>query len=203
MKFSYLTTIELVEIKDSKEMWLCKCDCGNESIVSAANLINKHTKSCGNRKNHPVYIKHGLCQTRIYNIYEKMKSRCYAESCGEYKWYGERGIKVCDEWKNDFMSFYNWAMANGYSNDLSIDRIDVNGNYEPNNCRWVDMKTQQNNRRNNKNISFNGETRTVSQWADKIGISQDTLGARILNGWCIEKALTTPLLKSKNGGSKK
>ena len=202
MKFSSLTTVELVEIKNSKEMWLCKCDCGNQTIVCASNLISKHTKSCGDRKNHPIYVKHGLCNTRLYNIYGKMKARCYKESCSGYESYGGREIKVCDEWMNDFMNFYNWSMANGYSDNLSLDRIDVNGNYEPSNCRWADWKTQENNRRNNKYISFNGETKTLSQWSDEIGISQDTLGARILSGWSIENALTTPLLKNQYGGLK-
>lgn len=195
MKFSKLTTIKLIEIKKSKEMWLCLCECGNTTIVTGSNLINNHTKSCGCLNYQKCNLKHGLCNTRLYNIYEKMKSRCYTKSCREYSLYGGRGITICNEWLDDFTNFHNWAMENGYRDDLTIDRIDVNGNYEPSNCRWATWKMQQNNRRNNKFITYKGITMTLSQWSDEIGIAQDTLGARLLNGWSVEKALTTPLLK--------
>ena len=100
---------------------------------------------------------------------------------------------MCDEWLNDFMNFYDWAMANGYSDELSIDRINVNSNYEPNNCRWVDMKTQQRNRTNNHLLTYNGNTYTINEWAEILHIKRETLKNRLSLGWSIEKTLTTPV----------
>lgn len=138
--------------------------------------------------------KHGLNETRIYKTWVRMKVRCYNQNHDRYKNYGGRGITVCDEWKNDFKKFYEWAMKNGYSDDLTIDRIDVNGNYEPSNCRWITNKEQCNNRRNNHFITYNGKTQTVSEWAEEIGLDYNTLLVRINRlHWDIEKALTTPL----------
>lgn len=136
--------------------------------------------------------KHGLCHTRLYSIYTSMKSRCYYKRNKEYKNYGARGIVICEEWLNSFEAFYSWAMNNGYKDNLTIDRINVNGNYEPNNCRWVTMKIQNNNRRNNHYITYNNETHTVAEWASIKNISSDTIFKRLRNNWSIEKALNTP-----------
>ena len=120
--------------------WLCACDCGNLTEVYLSNLQNGKTKSCRCLNHEPTNIKHGKCNTRLYNIYCAMKNRCYNKNYKRYKDYGARGIVVCQEWKDDFMSFYNWAMDNSYRDDLTIDRIDVNGNYEPSNCKWSTAK---------------------------------------------------------------
>lgn len=120
-----------------------------------------------------------------------MKRRCNNPKNNEYKHYGGRGIKVCEEWF-EFSGFYCWAQANGYAEDLTLDRIDVNGNYEPGNCRWVDIKTQENNRTNNVVISFNGESHTRQEWSEITGIKYTTIRNRIDNlGWSVERALTT------------
>ena len=124
-------------------------------------------------------FKHGMIHTRLYSIWHCMKVRCYIKSCLSYKNYGGRGIKICDEWKNDFISFYNWSLANGYKDNLTIDRIDVNGNYEPSNCRWVSKKEQDNNRRTNRFIEYNGIKKTIQQWAEEKGINTYTLRKRI------------------------
>ena len=129
-----------------------------------------------------------------------MKTRCCNQKGRRYKDYGGRGIRICDEWKNDFTSFYNWSIANGQKENLTLDRINVNGNYEPSNCRWVDWKKQQNNRRNNFIIEYNKTKHTLQEWSEilPINMSSSILRYRILNGWSIEKAFTTPVDRRKN-----
>ncbi len=132
--------------------WLCQCDCGNTINVFTQNLKRNNTKSCGCLNKELASQRmttHGKGNSRIYHIYHGMKERCYTKSNSCYKNYGGRGIKVCDEWLHDFMAFYKWSMNNGYDDSLTIDRIDVNGNYEPKNCRWVTNIEQQRNKRNN------------------------------------------------------
>lgn len=141
--------------------------------------------------------KHGKRHTRIYDIWRSMRQRCYNPNTNRYKNYGGKGIKVCDEWRESFEAFYEWAMANGYADNLTIDRKDTNGNYEPNNCRWVTMKEQQNNRLNNHLETYNGETHTIAEWSEITGIKMCTLWARLKKyGWSIEKALTTATRKN-------
>ena len=151
-----------------------------------------------------MFIKHGMCQTKLYGCWDSMKSRCYRKSAGNYHNYGARGITVCDEWRNSFDAFRDWALAHGYKEGLTLDRIDFNGNYEPSNCRWVTMKEQQNNRRNNKLIEYKGATLTQAEWCDIFEIPFHVLRNRLLRGWSIERAFTTPIRKygkSKIGGS--
>ena len=184
-KFGRLTVIKYV----GKSKWLCKCECGNEKIVSTTHLKND-TKSCGclraeNTKKRNT--KHGFRYSRLYIIWKDIKRRCYNKNSKSYYLYGERGIIVCQEWLDDFMNFYDWAMPNGYKDNLTIDRIDVNGNYEPSNCRWVDRKIQANNKRNNCNITYNNETHTLSEWAEILNINYDKLRYRIYRNWNIEK----------------
>ena len=136
--------------------------------------------------------KHGGVGTRLYRIYRNMIERCYYANNDHYARYGGRGISVCDEWQRSFASFRAWAMATGYSDKLTLDRIDYNGNYEPENCRWLSMKEQSNNKRNNRYVEYNGEVHTVSEWADIIGVKYPTLAARLGRlGWSVERALTT------------
>ena len=136
--------------------------------------------------------------SRLYGIWQGMTGRCYCEGSGSWKWYGAKGIKVCDEWRN-FGEFEKWAKSSGYTDELTLDRIDSDGDYRPENCRWVTMKAQQNNKRSNHILEYNGESHTATEWAEIIGISPKTLLKRINeSGWSIEKALTTPLNTKKN-----
>ena len=160
-RFGRLVVIEKSEKRDSggNVFWLCKCDCGKDTLVSTHSLKVGHCKSCGcykidvNREQgKQQFTKHGKADSRIYNIWCGMKRRCYHTNCNTYSNYGARGITVCDEWKNDFKSFYDWSMENGYSDDLTIDRIDNDGNYEPSNCRWITRKEQTRNRSITKTI---------------------------------------------------
>ena len=176
-------------------VWKCKCDCGNDVLVTGCRLTSNHTRSCGcllkeiNRKK---LTKHGKYNTRIYNIYDAMKQRCYNPRNSSYKYYGTKGIKVCDEWLNDFVSFYSWSIANGYKDNLTIDRINADEDYKPSNCRWATYKEQVENRKCNHWITYNGKTQILTQWAKEYNLTYDCLRYRIRSGWDIEKALNTP-----------
>lgn len=133
--------------------------------------------------------KHGLSNSRLYKIYNNIKSRCYNSNTPQYKDYGGRGIQLCTQWLRDFTTFYNWSLNNGYEDSLTIDRINVDGNYEPNNCRWVSKSTQSNNKRNN--IMFKGET--LSVYCRKNNINYRTVKDRLLRGWSIDDAVSKPI----------
>lgn len=179
--------------------WLCKCDCGNEIVVSSGNIRSGHTISCGcyrEEKRKTNSKTHGMAHTRIYNIWTTMKQRCYCKNKDHYNCYGGRGITVCKEWKDDFKAFYDWAVSNGYKDTLTIDRIDVNGNYCPENCRWITQKEQANNTRATRFITHNGITKSISEWCEELGINKNTLHSRIdLYGWSIEDAFSKSVRK--------
>lgn len=187
-KFGNLTAIKRVEDKvypsgEHSVMWLCECECGNTKIISRAALINGKTKSCGCLKGE----SHKMSDTRLYEIWRSIKRRCEDDRRKDYLIYGGRGIKICKEWGNSFNAFYNWAINNGYNDTLTIERKDVNGNYEPSNCRWATKEEQANNRRDNQFLTHNGKTQTISQWAKELNINESTLRNRIQRGWADEE----------------
>lgn len=171
-------------------IWICQCDCGNITQTTRTMLITGRKKSCG-CMSHKFAQKHGECGTRLYRIWRSMLDRCENKSHIHYSGYGGRGITICDEW-HSYLGFSEWAKSNGYQENLTIDRIDVNGNYEPSNCRWATTKEQGRNRRNNHFLTFNGETRTVSEWAEITGINRGILFKRIKAGWKIDDVLSIP-----------
>lgn len=133
----------------------------------------------------------GAYKTRLFKIWDNMRQRCKNKNTDAFEYYGGRGISVCDEWDKSFDAFYQWAIDNGYGEKLTIDRINVNGNYTPDNCKWSTIKEQNNNRRNNRVLCFNGVSKTVTEWAEEVGIDARTISHRILrDGWTIENALT-------------
>lgn len=131
---------------------------------------------------------------RLNRIYWKMKERCYNKTCVSYKYYGKKGVTVCKQWLDDYNTFKSWALENGYSDSLTLDRIDNAKGYTPSNCRWVTMKEQQNNRTNNQLITYKGKTQTLSQWSDELGISYNVVRLRYYNHkWDIDKVFETPV----------
>ena len=174
-RFGMLTIIKRVENANAwKTQWLCKCDCGTEKVIRGNDITTGKTISCGCfglKKRNEASTTHGMSKTRMFRIHNLMKDRCSNPHNPHYKYYGGRGITVCDEWKNDFMNFYNWAIDNGYSDELTIDRVDNNGNYEPNNCRWATTKQQANNTSRNRIVEFNGEIHNIKEWGEILGLS--------------------------------
>lgn len=132
--------------------------------------------------------KHKMADTKMHAKWQSMKRRCYNKNCRDYKNYGSRGISVCDEWL-EFVPFMNWSLENGYSDDLEIDRINNNGNYEPNNCRYVTKKINASNKRNNHYATIKGVTKTITEWAEESGISRKTIQSRIKYGWEDERLI--------------
>lgn len=180
---------------------LCKCDCGNTKVVSLYPLIIGKISSCGcyrkeKAKTHGESFRKydsDKVTRKIHSIWHGMKCRCNTASSGSYERYGSKGVKVCKEWENNFYAFYNWSLANGYADGLTIDRIDSDGDYEPSNCRWVDYVLQANNRKTNVRLCYNGESHTIAEWSNLLNISRNVLYNRKKKGWSDEKTLTTPI----------
>lgn len=193
-----LTVIEETdERRSGSVVWLCKCDCGNYKRISANSLKSGRVLSCG-CYNKEVISTHGLSHTRLHHAWTSMKERCANPKNKEYPNYGGRGIRVCDEWLNSFEAFKEWAVANGYKNDAkrgdcTLDRIDVNGDYESSNCRWVDMKTQGRNRRSNHMLTINGETHCIAEWGEIANIIPSRISKRLVRGWSPYDAVFRPI----------
>jgi hypothetical protein len=184
-KFERLTVLKFAGLnKDHKALWLCKCECGNETTVVGNRLRNGDIKSCGCLRTERISkqnLQHGLSGTRLFRLWWGMKRRCNDPKEQNYKYYGGRGIAVCDEW-DDYKAFHDWAYENNYEDSLSIDRIDCDGNYTPDNCRWVELSAQAGNKRNNAFVAFCGETHTIAEWSRISGLNYGTLLRRSKDG---------------------
>lgn len=196
-KFGKLVAINRI-CKSGVSHWECKCDCGNYTVASTNNLIRGNTKSCGclqKERTSQTHKIHGARHTRLYTIWNDMRLRCNKKNNKSYKNYGLRGISVCNEWNVSFKNFQKWALENGYQENLTIDRIDVNGNYCPENCRWTSVKEQNNNRRTNVYVTVNGKTLTIAQWSEVNNIPYLTIQMRRKRGWSNEDSVSIPVRK--------
>lgn len=176
--------------------FLCKCDCGKTTTVAKNALTTGKQISCGCARSSRIAKLNKLPDgyLRLGKIYRSMKKRCYDPANNRYSSYGGRGIKICDAWLDDIDSFRIWAINNGYKDGLSIERIDVNKDYSPENCKWIPPIEQHNNTQRSVFITFNGKTQTLTQWANELNIKKSTLHNRIhVHGWSIERAFTEPV----------
>lgn len=194
-KFSRLTIVREVEKRKKARFFLCKCDCGTEKVIRMVQLTSGQTKSCGCfKREHLISMiyKNGLSRTKLYKVWTSMKQRCMNPKCDVYMYYGERGVLIYKDWL-EFENFYNWAVGNGYEEGLTIERIDVNSNYEPNNCTWIPQSEQSSNTRRNRLISYNGKKQNIAQWVKETGLSYNCIRSRLKRGWDIKKTLTEPI----------
>jgi hypothetical protein len=204
-KFGRLTVIKYAGFRQLSEKskkcrkyyYICQCECGKETLVEENKLKCGHTRSCGclleeAKKTNKSHYKHGMTTSRLYRIHAGMLYRCKNTTDAKYYRYGGRGISVCPEWKGEggFVRFKEWALENGYKEDLTIDRIDNNKGYSPSNCRWASSIEQSNNRQNNHYLEYKGEIKTISQWARELDIDCNLISMRLQRGWSIEEALT-------------
>ena len=182
-KFGRLTAIKKdhaiwdKEKRISRNFWLFKCDCGNEKVIDKYSVMRGLTTSCGcyhKEQDIKKHTKHGLCKHSLFSKWQDIKNRCYNKNRNKYKIYGARGIKICDEWANDFENFYKWAISNGWKEHLTIERINVNGNYEPSNCCWIPFKEQAKNKTTSHLITINGKTRNLCYWLKKYGVNDSS-----------------------------
>lgn len=199
-KFGALTVVKRNGTAGNGDaIWECKCDCGKMHCVNASSLKSGNTKSCGcmaSELRSAPHLKHGKSKTRLYHVWHSMVQRCNNADHKAFCDYGGRGIKVCAEWQGEkgFENFERWALKNGFDENAprgvcTLDRINVNDGYSPNNCRWADMSAQGNNKRDNFTIEYNGEVHTLSEWSHITGISRYAISRRINAGWSVEKAL--------------
>lgn len=196
-KFGRLTVIERAPNKGKKTMWRCKCDCGNETVVAGGNLTNGHIVSCGcynDERRIEAHTKHGMSNKKMYATWLSRRRRCYDTRCPAYKNYGGRGITMCDRWRDDFGAFYEDVSKMPHYGEVgyTLERIDNNGNYCPENCCWATAKQQSNNRRSNVMIAYLGRTQTLGQWVEELGLNYKRTRKRIRDlNWSAERAFTT------------
>ena len=201
MKYGKLTPVEEVCVTKNGEkhrMVRCKCDCGAEKLISVYSLVRGLSTSCGCTTFRHIAAKtrmhsHGLRNTRMYHIWVDMKQRCYNPNHEAYGRYGGAGVEVCDEWRDNPVAFFSWMYDHGYSESMTIDRIDNSKGYCPGNCRLATMKEQSRNRRNSVHVLYRGKDRILAELAEEHGIKSGVVHARLKRGWDVERALSTPV----------
>lgn len=200
-KFGRLTAIRIIENIKGRVFWECICECGKVTCVQSTKLRFGSTKSCGCYAAELASIrrrKHMMSVSSEYRAWQSMRKRCYDKNCEQYKNYGGRGISVCERWRESFQNFFEDVGRKPQKN-MSLNRKNNDGNYEPGNCQWDTPKIQARNTRHNRIITFNGQSKPVTEWAEATGIHNRTIRARIdVQRWSVEKALTTPVVKIKN-----
>ena len=194
-RYYHLVVLEKARVENGVVIWKCLCDCGNITYVRGQNLKSGAVKSCGClRKEAKPTLRHNMSKTRLYRIWAAMKCRCYTQSHHSYKNYGGRGIKVCDRWKNSSDEFIEWAIINGYTDDMTIERIDVNKDYCPENCTWIPANKQQANRTTCKYFTHNGETKNLTDWCSILNLPYKQVHNRIYKlCWSFERAISEPV----------
>lgn len=199
-KFGYLTVVDEAEKDPVRQecRWRCVCECGKYTVVPSYRLRHGGVKSCGCHQHDRHFCsKKMINHVRLYRVYRNMLRRCSNSKSDNYHWYGEKGISVCEEWKT-FDVFCDWALTNGYNEnapygECTLDRIDINKGYSPDNCRWVDMRTQANNTSRNRMITAFGKTMTLAEWSRETGLKRNTIDRRLtVSGWTPERAVSTP-----------
>ena len=178
-RYGSLVALKVSEKRNGNYYWECVCDCGNKKSVLNSNLKSGNVRTCGDKKVH--HIKHGMRQSRIYKTWRNMKSRCDNPNATYYEYYGGKDIKYCDEWK-EFTNFYEWAIKSGYKDNLTIERVDFNGDYKPSNCCWITKSEQNKNTSKTLNIEINGITKTLKGWADEVGVTPPAMSHRYKKG---------------------
>lgn len=199
-KYNLLTVIGVHEVKNGKVYWDCLCDCGQNTVVLGSNLKNGSVKSCGCLTHKPsVRRTHNESKTKLYRHWKSMMYRCYNEKNSAYKWYGKRGIRVCKEWQS-YDGFKKWVNETKPCEGYTVERIDVNGDYCPNNCTWIPINEQAKNRTTTVIIDFNGEKNSLTDWCIKLGLDYKRVHNRIYKlGWSFEKAISEPVdVKKRN-----
>ena len=201
-RFGRWTVLEFSHKNGAFPYWLCQCDCGTVRAVKQLSLQQGTSKSCGCYQRETAKVigdrsrTHGDFGTRLYRVWAAMKNRCFNPNMKFYHDYGGRGITVCDEWL-EYIPFKEWALANGYEEGLTIDRIDVNGNYCPENCHWVPMSEQHYNKRDTVYVEYNGKRYTIADIAEITGLKKRTIRGRIQRGWTPEQIFSTELKKNQ------
>lgn len=199
-RFGRLVVIRELLPMGNGRLFECLCDCGKSTPVSLKSLRNAGTKSCGClQREHAKRVNrsHGLYKSRLHSIWMNMKQRCYNINAPHYPNYGGKGVSICDQWRNDFKAFYDWAVSSGYEDHLTIDRKDFKGDYEPSNCRWITLQEQNLNTSRSRNVTYSGKTMTLKEWSDVTGIKYKTLAQRLDNGLPVDRALSEPNRKGK------
>lgn len=193
-----------IERVNRKSIWKCVCSCGTERLIFRGNLTLGRTTNCGCKQREKCSVRmstHGESKTKLYGVWCAMRRRCYLETTADYKNYGARGITVCEDWRSDFEAFKHWALMNGYEEGLTIERLNVDLNYTPDNCSWVTRTVQNRNRRNTRNITIDGVTKPLPQWAEEYGINKGTLESRMVRGWSGKELLIKSLGRGSNGST--